>query len=165
MQNALDEVVHGKGVVIAEGTCKREQADNADNQQDGKGDETAERKQHPTHRRAHRDPGEACDRLAGNGDVGVLFKIITLDEKDDQRRNDEEYGKDGAHREIPCADYLCVSLCRKYVIIRSHQHRIAEVGEAVDGDQQESAGQARRRQTQRDGTEQIKPFGAEVLRR
>ena len=165
LQDALDEIVHRKGVVKAEGARKREQADDADNQEDGKGDEAAEREQHPAHRRAHRDPLQPRDGLSGDGDIGIFFQIIALDEKDDQRRDDEEHGKDRAHRKIPRADHLRVCLRCQHMIIRAHQHRVAEVGEAVDGDEEERAGEAGRRQPQRDRAEKVEAPRAEVLRR
>ena len=51
------------------------------------------------------------------------------------------------------------------MIIAAHQHRIAEISEAVDAHQQKSAGQARRGEAERHRAEEIPSPGAQILRR
>ena len=127
LEHPFDEIIEGKSVVVAEGTGKGEETDNADDEENGGANEAAENEEQPLYCRSHRDPHEAAHRFSRYRDVGIFFQIIPLDEEHRQGGNHQHHGQYRSHGKIPRPDDLRVSLRRQHMIIRPHQHGIAEI--------------------------------------
>ena len=158
-------MIGGEREVVAEVPGEGEQANHADDHQNDQANQAAKAKEQPFGAITDRHPGQAGDRFAGDGDIRAFLEIIALYEENQDGRDDQKGAQRRAHRQVPGADDLGVGFGGQHVVVAADQHRVAEIGQAVDADKQKRAGDAGSSQFQRDGPEQVPAPGPQILRR
>ena len=165
LKHAFSEIIQRKRVVISKSSREGEEDDDTDDHQNGQAEQHAECPEQSCRHRPCRDTDEARHRFSRHGHIGILFQIIPLYEEYDQRRDDKKDRQGRAHGKIPRAGDLRVGLRRQHMIIAADQHRIAEICQRVNSDQQEGAGKARCRKAKCHRAEKVPAASPQILRR
>ena len=90
LDDALPEILQRKGVIRPKSHGECEEENNTDDHQDDQTYKHAEAPQEPGHQRAGSHADQTGNWFARNRNVRILFQIIPLNKKDNQRGDYQE---------------------------------------------------------------------------